>query len=111
MQSTFDRVIHDKDAPIPGRRMGAPMKDAVKAMNDLRRAGHTLVIFTLWATTPAGKKSCEDWLKWWKVPFDYVTNIKEPWDLLIDDKAAKHINWPPSMALIEQRRYELEKKL
>lgn len=89
----FDRVIHDIDHPVPGRKMGEPLPRATEAMTLLRSRGYVLIVHTLWATTPAGRKACEDWLKYWHVPFDEVTNIKPKADAYIDDKAIKFVDW------------------
>lgn len=89
----FDRVVHDIDHPVPGRKMGAPMPRAAEAMQFLRGRGYQLIVHTLWAGTPAGKRACEDWLNYWKVPFDEVTNIKPKADAYIDDRAIKHVDW------------------
>lgn len=88
----FDSVLHDDKHPVPGRKMGEPMPRALEAIHLLHSRGYPMKVFTLWATTPAGKKAVESWLVYWKFPPLEVTNIKSA-GYIIDDKAIKHLNW------------------
>lgn len=110
----FDRVVHDIDQPIPGRRMGEPIPptnrqsddpfermDAVAAMRYLKSNGCILIVHTLWATTTGGKMACIKWLDYWHVPYDEVTNIKPKADVYLDDRAMKFTNWPQAIKELE----------
>lgn len=96
----FDRVIHDIDHPIEGRRMGRPLPGALESINKLFSDGHQIIVHTLWATTPAGKIAVEKWLEYWNFPPFIVTNIKPKADYYVDDKAIRHIDWPTTMEAI-----------
>jgi hypothetical protein len=98
----FDRVLHDIDHPVEGRKMGPPMPRAIEAMNLLHRKGYYLIIFTLWATTPGGEKAVAAWLKYWQCPWDEITNIKPKADAYIDDKAIKHVDWKATIKEISE---------
>lgn len=93
----FDGVLHDKAHPLPNRRMGAPLPDAPAALATLRKRGYTLVIHTTMATSPSGAKAVEDWMKYYKLPYDSITAIKPTAAYYIDDKAIKHINWTTTL--------------
>ena len=91
----FDRVLHDTDNPVMGRRMGAPMEGAVASMWALRRRGYRLVVFTTNRIAPV-----TDWLDYYQVAYDDVTNTKPDADIYIDDKALRHVNWTDTMIAI-----------
>lgn len=86
----FDDVLHDSKHPAPGRRMGPPMDGAVEAMNILKEAGHELVIFTVRADKP---DHVADWLRFFGIPFDRITNRKEQFDIILDDHAVRFTSW------------------
>lgn len=79
----FDGTIHDNYNPKPGMRMGLPLPGAVRAVRDLKAAGHTIVIFTV----RGDSLHVKDWLRYYNVPYDQVTNMKLPCDAYIDDRA------------------------
>ena len=74
--------------------MGPPNEGAVDAMQQLSKMGHQLIIHTCRGGNP---KHVEDWLKWYKIPFESVTNIKPFAAFYIDDRAIKHINWKQTL--------------
>lgn len=94
----FDGVVHNHLDPVPGRTMGPPMEGAKEALQILRRAGHTLVIFTVRGDNP---RHVEDWLNYYQIPYDTVTNIKLNFDLIIDDKAERFDNWDDLLDWLE----------
>lgn len=89
----FDGVIHDIKNPLPGRRMGGPIIGAKEALVGFKREGHHIVIFTVRANSEASKMTVIDWLTYYEIPFDDVTNIKINADYYIDDKAIQFISW------------------
>ena len=90
----FDGTIHDNYNPKPGMRMGLPLPGAVRAVRELKSAGHTIVIFTV----RGDSKHVKDWLTYYQIPFDHVTNMKLPCDAYIDDRAiAFRGDWEQSM--------------
>lgn len=98
----FDGVIHNPADKLPGYQMGRPYPDVAKYLTTLQLLGHKLVIHTLWGLNPAGIKACEDWLRYFKVPFDEVTAIKPAASIYIDDRAYRHTDWRDTMKFIVQ---------
>lgn len=93
----FDGVIHDKDHPLVGRRMGGPIADAKEALIRLKQLGYKIIVFSVWADKP---KVIADWMNYYKIPFDEITNIKPQAKYYIDDKAVRFINWPDTLKFI-----------
>lgn len=96
----FDGVLHDPKRRKQGYKMGMPIVGAVESMKVLQKAGHLLIIHTIWATNPAGINAIRDWLEYFSIPFDFITANKPDADLYIDDKAIKFENWAQIMDLI-----------
>ncbi len=86
----FDGVIHDHKHPVEGRRMGAPMEGTKEALTQLHYR-YKLIIFTIWK--PESHKTIEDFMKFYELPYDEITNIKPQADFYIDDKAITFTNW------------------
>lgn len=79
----------------PGRRMGEPVDGAIEAMQLLSKQGHTLIIHTCRGDHP---KHVEDWLRYWHIPFERVTNIKPDADRFIDDRAICFKTWQQTLS-------------
>lgn len=99
----FDGVIHDlttkSEVPNPGSPpMGIPIYGAIESMQWLHSIGKKLVIFTTRGGSPA---HVENWLNFYNIPFDEVTNIKPAAALYIDDKAVKFTSWEQIINLHE----------
>jgi 5'(3')-deoxyribonucleotidase len=84
----FDGVIHSytskwvnnstiPDPPVPGT------KEALKEF----QKKYSIVVYSVRAETPGGKRAIERWLKENDIEIDDVTNIKPPAHLYIDDRA------------------------
>lgn len=101
----FDEVIHDKSHPLEGRRMGAPIDGAKRCLEEFRKEGHEVIVFTVMATSEHGTKAVEDWMKYYEIPYDSVTSIKPNADVFIDDKAIRFIDWDKTLK--EMRKYEV----
>jgi hypothetical protein len=56
----------------------------------MRKDGHTIVIFSYRAKHP---KHIAEWMEFFEIPYDEITNIKGDFDLIIDDKAVKFTTW------------------
>ena len=84
----FDRVIHDIDHPIDGKRMGPPMPGAVQAMRQMHERGHKLIVHS----TRTGKHIA-DWLAFYGIPWDDITSVKQTADVYLDDKAVRFTSW------------------
>src|ERR1035437_6959622 len=93
----FDGVIHDYKHPIIGRRMGAPIEGAKEYINNLKLQGHTIIVHSVWG---GNKKVIEDWMKYYGIMFDDITNIKPNADYFIDDKAIRFESWQQVMACL-----------
>jgi hypothetical protein len=89
----FDDTIHDRQHPLPNKRMGAPLPGAVEALETLAEQGNTIIVHTVMATTGSGTKAVQDWLEFYDVPHHGVTAIKPQADWYIDDKAIRHVDW------------------
>lgn len=89
----FDRVVHDADNPVQGRRMGPPIEGAKDALKDIRNAGNEIIIFTVWGGTDQGRDTIKKWMQYYEIPFDSITNVKPNADIFIDDRAVRFIDW------------------
>lgn len=88
----FDGVIHDFKNPIPGRRMGKAMSGAKEALHFLRSKGYKIIVFTIWGDEK-GQRTIADFMNYYDLPYDSITNVKPQADHYIDDKAIHFTNW------------------
>lgn len=88
----FDGVIHDYKNPLPGRRMGPPIEGAKEALESYAAAGHEVIVFSVWGHD-AGATTIEAWMKYYKIPFHSITNIKPKADVYLDDHGQKFERW------------------
>ena len=88
----FDGVLHDIKHPVPGRRMGPPMPGAKEGMEKLKARGNKLIVFSVRARE-GGVKVIMDWMTYYEIPFDDITNIKVNADWLVDDRAIPFSSW------------------
>lgn len=86
----FDGVVHDHKRPIAGRRMGPPIEGAQEALAQLKWQGHRIIIHSVWG---GEKKTIGDWMVFYKIPYDDITNIKPQADIYLDDKAVRFTSW------------------
>ncbi len=94
----FDGTIHDYKNPTPGRKMGPPVRGARDALVGLKASGHTIHIYTIWRQSSHG--AIRDWMDYYDIPFDHVTNIKGQADAYIDDKAIRFTNWEEVIGIV-----------
>lgn len=97
----FDGVIHDYKNPIQGRRMGEPIYGAKDALLTLQNQGHELTIYSVRGGSESGKKSISDFMDYYGIPYDSITNIKEKSDYYIDDNAIRFDNWNKTLKEIK----------
>lgn len=95
----FDGVIHDHKHPIAGRRMGAPIEGTQQALDILRRKGYKIVIHSVWGDDK-GQKTISDFMNYYKLPYDEITNIKPNAEYYIDDKAIHFTNWKDILVVV-----------
>ena len=88
----FDGVIHDYKNPIEGRKMGAPIVGTRDALLSFRQRGHKIIVFSVWADI-SKRKVISDFMNYYRLPFDSITNIKPDADFYIDDKAIRFSSW------------------
>lgn len=93
----FDGVVHDHTRPVPGRKMGPPMDGAKDALVRLKQNGHQIIIFSVWGDRP---KVIADWMAYWEIPYDQITNVKPNADAYIDDKAIPFTSWVDLMGVL-----------
>lgn len=96
----FDGVIHDYKNPVDGKSMGPPFDESLKAMLTLRKKGYKIIVHTVKAKTPAGRKAVTDWLKYYKIPYHDVTAIKPNAVVYVDDRALRHTDWASTLEAI-----------
>lgn len=106
----FDGTLHDNKHPVTGRRMGEPFEGALAVMRTFKRQGHTLIIHSVMATNPSGAKAIEDWLHYYKIPFDAVTATKPQADWYIDDKGYNHTDWSTTLGYITSQMISNKRK-
>lgn len=78
--------------------MGGPMPGAVNTIRYWKQRGHRIVVFTV----RGDHKYIRDWLTYYHIPFDKVTNVKGPGIYL--DNQAVHFdgNWNKAIALVHR---------
>ncbi len=72
--------------------MGPPIEGAKNAIDALHNDGHTIIIHSVWANEK-GIPAIADWLNYYEVHFDEITNLKPKADIYLDDKAVRFSNW------------------
>jgi predicted phosphatase len=101
----FDGTIHDWGNIIKGSKMGPPMEGARAALQEFKLDRHTIVIFTVRGGEES-RKHVEEWMKFYDIPYDYVTNVKIPADLYIDDRAIHFTDWAQAMRRVNSNDLE-----
>lgn len=103
----FDGTIHDWKHPQPGRQMGPPMEGAQDALRSFKAAGHTIVIHTVRGGRP---QHVREWLDYFAIPYDSVTNIKVPADWYIDDRGMHFTDWQQTAQRVFSNNPELQRE-
>lgn len=86
----FDGVIHDHKNPVEGRKMGKPIEGAKEALTSLSKK-YEIIIFSVWGDEK--NNTIEDFMKFYELPYNSITNIKPRAEFYIDDKGIKFTNW------------------
>lgn len=98
----FDGVVHDHKNPVEGRRMGGPIEGAQKAIKILKlQRNFKIVIFCVWAGSEQGRQTIAEWMKFYSIPYDEITNIKPQAKIYIDDKGYRFENWDSALDFIK----------
>ena len=95
----FDNTIHDKAHPIPEKRMGPPKEGAQEALQALKMQ-YRIVIHSVWADEKY-KQIIADWLEFYQIPYDEITNVKPAAEAYIDDKGIRFTSWEEVLKQIE----------
>jgi len=96
----FDGVIHDIEHPLPGRRMGAPITGAREALLELADNLNKIIIFTVRANTEQGVRVVANFMNYYYLPYNEITNIKPVANIYIDDKGVRFTNWSDILKLL-----------
>lgn len=86
----FDGTIHDNKNPVTGRRMGPPIDGAKEYINGLKAQGHAVIVHSVWG---GDRKTIGDWMGYYGIDFDDITNVKPKADFYIDDRAIRFTSW------------------
>jgi hypothetical protein len=95
-----DVLLNPKDIP-QGKRMGNPLPYAKESLIEIKKMGYRIVIFTV-RGAEANKKHVEDWLRFYEIPFDEVTNIKTKAAFYLDNRNLVFKNWDETMQEIRK---------
>lgn len=98
----FDDTIHDPRNRKAGYKLGKPMPGAAAALTELARNGHTIVVHSVWADTPAGQEQIRKWMQFFHLPCHNVTAKKPAAEVYIDDRGYRFTSWDVTMADLER---------
>lgn len=95
----FDDTIMNPHDKLPGYRMGQPEPGSILSLQRLKLEGNQIYIFTARDVShPNQKKAVADWLDYFHIPYDGITNVKQPFfDVYIDNRAMHFDSWPQVM--------------
>lgn len=99
----FDGVVHDPTQIKKGYKLGVPVEGAFEALWQLHNEGAIIVIHSIWANTDQKRQAMSEWLRYFKMPYDFITNEKPDCDFYIDDKSLRFISWSKTLEEIKQR--------
>lgn len=93
----LDGVIHDPTNIEPGYKLGKPIPGAMVALWQLHNEGAIIVIHSIWADTQKKREAISAWCRFFKIPYDFITNEKPDADVYLDNKAIRFHNWDQAM--------------
>lgn len=96
----FDGTIHDNTHPIPGRKMGPPMFGAQEALEYWHRQGYTIHVYTIWDQSK--HHVIADWLNYYRIPWDIITNRKQDAYVYIDNRAVQFTDWHETLVSVNR---------
>ena len=89
----FDGVIHNRERPVKGKRLGEPMAGAKETIERLRyERSATIIVHSVWAKG-SGVKAIADWMDFYEIPYHKITNEKPNADIYLDDRAVRFVTW------------------
>lgn len=80
-----------------------PFNDKIEIVKNLKKRGHSIVIFTRRGILENGRELTIEWLKKYKIPYDELITDKPHFDLLLDDRAFSIYNSNITAELIEEK--------
>jgi ribonucleotide monophosphatase NagD (HAD superfamily) len=86
----LDGVIHDYEHPLKGKKMGGPIEGTQDALKRLKGLGWKIIVFSVWGDQ---KKTIGDFMEYYHLPYDEITNQKPVADIYLDDKAVRFTSW------------------
>ena len=90
----FDDTIHDTKRVSKGHKMGVPLPGAKMTLQKLKDAGFTIVINSVRAqSSPDKGKHVRDWLNYFGIPFDSISDQKPPAEFYLDEKGIRFTDW------------------
>lgn len=99
----FDGVCHDPTNVPKGYKLGQPIKGAQKALQGLKEQGAIIVIHTVWADTEARCEAISKWMRYFNIPYDFITNQKPVADAYLDNLGIRFSDW--EQALLDIKKY------
>lgn len=93
----FDGVLHDHLNPVEGKRMGPPVAGSLDGVRDLICHGHEVVLFTV----RGDASHVRAWLRYFDFPPLRITDIKESFDIIVDDHALHFTDWQSARRHLE----------
>lgn len=99
----FDGVCHDPNNVMPGYKLGKPVEGAQEALQGLKRDGAIIVIHSVWADTDQKREAMSKWLRYFNIPYDFITNQKPVVDLYIDNNGYRFENWGDTLEFIDKK--------
>lgn len=79
--------------------MGPPIEGTKEALQELRRLGIRIVVYSVRLVDERAKKHIADWLRYWEVPYDELAITKPDADVYLDDRAFRFDTWAGFIAL------------
>lgn len=98
----LDGVIHDTKNKLPGYKLGQPMEGAKEALQGLKKDGAIIVIHTVWGDTEAKCQAISKWLRYFDIPYDFITNQKPVADAYLDNNGIRFTSWPQALEDIKK---------
>lgn len=102
----LDGTIHNPKDKLPGYKMGRPIAGAPMALKQLHDEGAIIVIHSVWADTEQKCQAIAEWCKYFRVPYDFITNKKPVCDYYIDDHGYRFENWKDTLDFINIQNLE-----
>lgn len=78
--------------------MGVPVTGAFEALWKLKNQGAIIVVHSVWAADDQRREAIANWMNYFKLPYDFITNRKPDCDYYIDNKALKFESWAQVLA-------------